>query len=737
VPFHDVDTLHKAGHDADGAGQTLYLATRPLPMTLPSDYPERAYAAVLGKLIGVYLGRPFEGWTYQRIMRELGPIEDYVHDRLEVPLVVTDDDVAGTFTFIRALEDHGASAEITSREIGETWLNYIVERRAILWWGGAGNSTEHTAWLNLKRGIEAPESGSIKVNGHAVAEQIGAQIFIDGWAIVAPGNPALAANLAEKAGRVSHDGAAVDAAKLWAAMEAEAFISRDVEHLIDVGLAHIPSDGAIAKLIADIRAWRERYPDWRDAREKIEAHYGYDKYPGNCHVVPNHALMIMALLYAPDDFSKAQTIVCTSGWDTDCNAGNVGCLMGAMLGLEGIDAGGNWRGPLADRMLISSADGGYSINDAVRLTSRLVNLGRSLAGLPPSPAPKNGAQLHFGFPGSVQGFASAGDASAAFELINVPFEAGRALELRFVGLERDPAVALTPTFTPPEVANMRTYELMATPLVCPGQRVRARLVANSRNMRELSINLRALVYGKADALDAIDSEPVALAPGHEAVLEWRLPDTGGQPIQSIGVAARSSSGAQAGSIILDWLRWDGPPEMRLKRPSEPSEFWRRAWVNAVDIFATYFPQAFRVSQDRGEGMLIHGGREWRDYRVETALTVHLAEHAGVGVRVQGLRRYYAVLLVRPNVLRLIRVRDGATTVLAEAPFAWSFERPYHFVIEVVGSAIEVAVDGVRLSARDDSAETLVDGGVALIIAGGASSTDEVRIAPPRGSTAHI
>ena len=47
---------------------------------LPSDYSERAYAAVLGKLIGVYLGRPFENWTYQRIMRELGPIEDYVHD---------------------------------------------------------------------------------------------------------------------------------------------------------------------------------------------------------------------------------------------------------------------------------------------------------------------------------------------------------------------------------------------------------------------------------------------------------------------------------------------------------------------------------------------------------------------------------------------------------------------------------------------------------------------------------
>ena len=60
--------------------------------------------------------------------------------------------------------------------------------------------------------------------------------------------------------------------------------------------------------------------------------------------MPNHALMIMAVLYAPDDFALAQTIVCTSGWDTDCNAGNVGCLIGTMLGLKGIDGGATGAG---------------------------------------------------------------------------------------------------------------------------------------------------------------------------------------------------------------------------------------------------------------------------------------------------------------------------------------------------------------------------------------------------------
>ena len=150
-------------------------------MPLPHDYADRVYAGVLGKLIGVYLGRPFEGWTHERIMRELGSITYYVHERLGDPLVVTDDDVAGTFAFPRALEDYGVSADLSSEDIGKAWLNYIVEDRSILWWGGSGNSTEHTAWLNLARGIPAPASGSIATNGATVAEQIGAQIFIDGW----------------------------------------------------------------------------------------------------------------------------------------------------------------------------------------------------------------------------------------------------------------------------------------------------------------------------------------------------------------------------------------------------------------------------------------------------------------------------------------------------------------------------------------------------------------------------
>ena len=209
-------------------------------MFIPHDYTERVYAGVLGKIIGVYLGRPFESWTYQHIMAKLGEIWYYVHDRLDLPLIVTDDDITGTFTFLRTLPDYDNRRDLTPTQIGRTWLNYIIEGRTILWWGGLGNSTEHTAYLSLKSGIEAPRSGSMELNSKVVPEQIGAQIFIDGWAMVAPGDPELATDLARRAASVGHDGGAIYGAQVIAAMESQAFVESDIDKLIDTGLLFIP-----------------------------------------------------------------------------------------------------------------------------------------------------------------------------------------------------------------------------------------------------------------------------------------------------------------------------------------------------------------------------------------------------------------------------------------------------------------------------------------------------------------
>ena len=706
-------------------------------VSLPADYLERVYAGVLGKMIGVYLGRPFENWHYDRIMQELGEIRYYVNERLGRLLVITDDDLSGTFTFLRALPDYGNDPGITPQQIGQTWLNYIIEGRTILWWGGFGNSTEHTAYLRLKQGIPAPESGSMARNGKVVAEQIGAQIFIDGWAMVAPGQPALAAELARRAGSVSHDGEAVYGAQVLAAMEAQAFVEQDIDTLIDTGISFIPKDSVIYRMIGDIRAWHRREPDWRRARALLEANYGYDKYGGNCHIVPNHGVIILSLLYGGGDFHRSLAIANTCGWDTDCNSGNVGCLLGIRNGLAGIEDGPDWRGPVADRLYVSAADGGRTITDAVRESLFIVNIGRALQGLPPV-APKGGARFHFELPGSVQGFRpdEAPEARGVVTVENVEGHSTsgtRSLALRYRHLAAGRVGRVgTPTFIPPEALDLKGYALIASPTLYPGQRVRARVEADPGATRPVTCALYVRVYGKGDQLETICGPEVELAPGAEHLFEWRVPETGGAPVAEVGVELRSERRAD-GTLYLDWLTWDGAPDVHLTRPAWGGQAWVRAWVNGVDSCAARGDEIYRLMHGEGTGLMIQGTREWTDYRVSAPVTPHVVRSAGIGVRVQGMRRYYALLLGPGGKLQLVKALDG-TRVLAEREIGWELYTRYELTLEAQGRTLRAWVDGQPYFEVTDDANPLEGGAAAMLVEEGRVAIGGVRVQPVAGQS---
>ncbi|MDP9315173.1 MAG: ADP-ribosylglycohydrolase family protein [Chloroflexota bacterium] len=699
-------------------------------MSLPPDYAERVYAGVLGKLIGVYLGRPFEGWTYDRILAELGEIHYYVHQRLAKPLIVTDDDISGTFTFLRALPDYNNSRDLTPAQIGQTWLNYIIEQKTILWWGGMGNSTEHTAFLRLKRGVQAPESGSIARNGQVVAEQIGAQIFIDGWAMVAPGDPELAADLARRAASVSHDGAAIHGAQVLAAMEALAFVEPDLNRLIDAALAVIPRDALIARMINDIRDWHALYPDWRTTRACVDKHYGYHIYGGNCHMVPNHALIHLGLLYGEDDFQRSLMITNTAGWDTDCNSGNVGCLMGIKNGLAGIAAGPDWRGPVADRLYLPTADGGRAVTDAVSETYNVVNIGRALVGQAPL-APKNGARFHFELPGSVQGFQpeTSGETQGTVAVENVMgySQAGsRSLALRYRNLAPGRAARVaTPTFTPPEAIGMQGYTLLASPSLYAGQVVRARVVADRDNVMPVTCRLYIRAYAAGDQLEHTFGPAAELGPGDAHDWAWRIGSTDGAPIAEVGVEIVGDNGT-SGSVYLDYLTWDGTPDVVFNRPANGGRLWQRAWVAGVDQLTFSHESTYRMVQNEGTGLVIQGTREWRDYRVAAPVRPHMARRAGIAARVQGMRRWYGLLLCVDGMARLVKALDGEQ-VLAEATCPWELDRTYQLELAVRGREVIGLVDGVEQFRIDDQHQPLSSGAVAMVADEGRVDIQDVRV----------
>ncbi|MGH2548296.1 MAG: ADP-ribosylglycohydrolase family protein, partial [Thermomicrobiales bacterium] len=598
--------------------------------------------------------------------------------------------------------------------------NYAIERKSIFWWGGVGNSTEHTAYSRLKSGIKAPESGSIATNGKVIAEQIGSQIFIDGWGMIAPGDPEFAADLARRASSVSHDGEAIYGAQVIAAMVAQAFVESDINKLLDTGLSVVPADSVIAHVIRDVREWHVTIPDWREAHKQIVANYGYDKFLGVCHMVPNHALIIHALLYGEGDFNKSQLMVNTNAWDTDCNAANVGAILGVRGGLTTFDGSYDWRGPIADRLYLSTADGGRGISDAVIESMHVINAGRTLAG-EALIAPKDGARFHFSFAGSVQGFESDPDAAPA-TIVN---EAGQLVIRTADATSEQPARALTPTFIPADSVEPHGgygYGLFASPTLYPTQTVTATLAGLADNTGAIEARLVLRYYDGADQYALLTGPGVSLAPGEEATLEWQIPDLGGLAIQAIGIEVIGD-----GAVALDRLDWSGVPTVTFGRPADSTGLlWRRGWIDGVDHFDRWWPNAFRITENEERGLVSQGTRDWDDYQVQATIDPALAKNAGIAARVQGLRRYYALLLGNDGIVRLVKM-DDTETVLAEAPFSWDVFTPYTLSMAVNGSEITGSVVGGPTLTASDPGSRLTGGGVGLVIENGTLTCEEVSV----------
>ncbi len=696
--------------------------------TIPSDYLERVYAGVLGKIIGVYVGRPFEGWSHERILAELGEIHYYIHEQLGKPLIVIDDDISGTLAFLRAMPDHGVGLALTPEQIGQTWLDSLIEEQTILWWGGMGMSTEHTAYLRLKAGIPAPQSGSIALNGPVVAEQIGAQIFIDGWGLICPGDPERAADLARRAASVSHDGEAIYGAQVIASLVAQAFAEPEIPALLDVATAQIPSTSLIYRVIQDVRAWHARYASWYEAFYQIQTHYGYDKYGGNCHIIPNHAVVILALLYSDGSLQRGLSVANTAGWDTDCNSGNVGCVLGVAHGLAGLEAGPDWRGPVADRMYLPTADVGQAVTDAATEAYRVAAVGSSLWGEPLA-APKGGARYHFELPGSRQGFVAEESPECrgvlALENVQGHSRAGaRSLALHLTALAEG-RKARVQRETYPSLATSGSYRMVASPTLFPGQSLRARLSADVANTGPVEGRLFVKAYGAEDALCTFPGPAFTLVPGAEAAPEWRVQVPTGCPIAWVGIEL-SSAKRMDGSVYLDWLTWEGAPDVRLVAPAHPGRRWLEAWTQACSAASTHPEDTYRLIQNEGRGLWIQGTRDWRDYTVRATLTANLARSMGLAARVQGLQRYYALELAQ-GVARLVRQRYGRT-VLAERSYDWQLYHPYRLELTVQGARLIGSVEGEILFDVTDASD-LEGGAIAILIEEGRIGVEDVVVSP--------
>ncbi|MBP3961624.1 ADP-ribosylglycohydrolase family protein [Paenibacillus lignilyticus] len=680
--------------------------------SIPNDYVERVYAGWLGKVIGVRHGGNIEQWTYDRIARTFGEITGYLHAFRNF---AADDDTNGPMFFLRALEDYTHTSDITAEQMGLTWLNYAPDGHGFYWWGGYGKSTEHTAYQNLKNGIMAPRSGSIAQNGAAVAEQIGGQIFIDTWGLIAPGNPALAAEYAEKIASVSHDGNGKYGGMFIAACIAAAFVHKDIHEILEAGLSVIPADCAYAQMTRAVMEYHAGQPEqWRDAFRFVESRYGYHLYPGECHIIPNASVIILSLLYGEGDFSRAINICNMCGWDTDCNVANVGTIMGVMNGLDGIDA--SWRQPINDFLCCSSVIGTLNMLNIPWCATYIASLGYKIAG---SEVPERwaailsgeAAQFHFELPGSTHAFRTDSDDNG----VHVTSFVQNSDELAASGLRSLKVVydrtmggygyrVYHKTYYRPHDFNDSRYDPSFSPLIYPGQSITASLMVPDY----IGAPIKARLYVKDGHANVRHyGESVLLAKGEWTSLTYELPYMANVCLEEAGIELVPLEGWHDNLIAyVDHMHFSGIPNYSVDFKHERTERWHGLHQEVSQF--TYLRGLWALENGELSGSYsgepaecYTGDLKWHNYEYEAVITPQAGGHHNMQFRVQGGIRSYAVGLAPGNRLKLYKNANGYKE-LAAADFEWAYGQDYTIKVAAQENRFSISVGGQQLLQVEDT-----------------------------------
>ena len=342
---------------------------------LPGDAEliDRMHGAWTGRAVGCALGKPVESGSYgmatedgqsvgrERIRRLLEargewPLRDYFsesvpdgHTKLRCPAstrehiayMEPDDDIHYTLVGLGVLEDIGP--DFKWWDVAWYWTRHLpysaictAETQAILnFWNRSG----HMEKSRTSSGTAATPDWT-RNHKNPYREWIGAQIRSDGWAWACAGKPELAAEFAYRDACWTHTRNGIYGEMLFAAIQAAAFVERDVRRCIEIGLTEIPRDCRLARWVRTALEWHEVLPDLEAALDRMDSEEVLRRM-SPVHTINNAVVCVLALLYAEPQIDSATCAAVMAGIDTDCNGATVGSVIGAMTGRDA------YRGNLA------------------------------------------------------------------------------------------------------------------------------------------------------------------------------------------------------------------------------------------------------------------------------------------------------------------------------------------------------------------------------------------------------
>ena len=246
--------------------------------------------------------------------------------------VVANDDLDIQLVWLDVLLQRGAQP--TSKELMQAW----VERYDY-------NFGEYGfCRRNHLRGIDPPVSGWYANTYYKTG--MGCAIRAEIWAMIAPGDPEAAARYAQTDGCLDHEGEAVHAERMLAAMEAEAFFQDDPIALVDVGRSMVSAGCELDRSVRmAVECHREGTP-WEETWRALVDEFGHP----DCTYVPlNLGIIIAAFLYGGLDMERTQTLAVNAGWDVDCTCATTGALLGILRGWSGMDR--EWTDYIGDNLV--------------------------------------------------------------------------------------------------------------------------------------------------------------------------------------------------------------------------------------------------------------------------------------------------------------------------------------------------------------------------------------------------
>ena len=325
---------------------SLWLLTDAQPSTTFSlnkqQLKDKIKGGWAGQTIGVTFGGPYEfrfQGTFIGDYQSLSWYDGYLKNVMANNPGLYDD-LYMDLTFVDVFEKYGLDAPIDS------FANAYANAGYMLW------HANQAGRYNILHGIKAPMSGYWKNNPHA--DCIDYQIESDFAGLMSPGMPNTASAISDRIGHIMNFGDGWYGGVFVGAMYSLAFISDDINHIINEALKTIPKQSEFYQSISDVIAWHKKYPnDWKQTWLEIQKKWANDIgcpegvfVPFNIDAKVNAAYVVLGLLYGQKDFTKTLELTTRCGQDADCNPSTAGGILGTILGYDKIPA--YWKMGLKD-----------------------------------------------------------------------------------------------------------------------------------------------------------------------------------------------------------------------------------------------------------------------------------------------------------------------------------------------------------------------------------------------------